>query len=300
MVMGSKNLKTNLFWINITSKCNNNCNFCYYIKRNRNIRISDLENLVRLIRRINLCAKIVLLGGEPTIHPKFSKVLSILDFYGFRPGIVTNGFAFRKIAFCKKYITNFEDISISIHGDKETHDKLTNNPRSFDYAIKAIKNIKSLNYNNLTTTTVVNKLNIKKIINLVDLLSELGITEFHFNNYIGSNKFGYSTKKFINQFTPILLELSKKYKKSRFFITTPIDNKLVSKNIKKFVKSTCTIISKDGLVIDSDGSVYICPHRCFNPLGDIKNIKTIANYQNLINSSYPKRCRIVDCHNCKI
>jgi len=119
----------------------------------------SLNALKQRIHKINLFNKkgdlidnkIILTGGEPTIHPDFLKLLSFIrkKFPSVIIELDTNGRRFCYPSFTKK-VLGLKKINIytSLHGfDTKTHDAITRTPGSFFQTVKGIKNI--LEYKNV-------------------------------------------------------------------------------------------------------------------------------------------------------
>lgn len=61
----------------LTNKCNNNCSFCFAQKNNKEIKFSTFKKIFNLYLALtdNSPKTIGLLGGEPTLHKDFFKIL---------------------------------------------------------------------------------------------------------------------------------------------------------------------------------------------------------------------------------
>jgi hypothetical protein len=93
----------------ITNKCNLRCKGCFYKKRLGKDEMSFLDYKEHIEKYLPEIQKIILLGGEPTIHPDLDKMLDFNRSLGLRSTIYTNGFDLRKIE-----NTNLRDVSIRI------------------------------------------------------------------------------------------------------------------------------------------------------------------------------------------
>ncbi len=109
--------------------------------------------------------KIILTGGEPTIHPDFFKILTFAR-KKYPPIIIeldTNGRRFCYAPFTKK-VLSFRPVNIytSLHGfDAKTHDAVTRTPGSFSQTVKGIENIlkyKSLGLHQFELRIIITKL----------------------------------------------------------------------------------------------------------------------------------------------
>ena len=77
-------------YLEITNACNLNCPFCTYEKGNSFLTLKQIEDCLVQIKQF--CDYIYLhLLGEPLLHPDFEKILDLLDEYGFKLQLVTNG-----------------------------------------------------------------------------------------------------------------------------------------------------------------------------------------------------------------
>jgi organic radical activating enzyme len=69
-------------FLHVNNYCNSNCFFCVAEKGNR--EISNFDKLQHVIKELvdnEVASKVVLTGGEPLLHPQFTRFLDILDTY---------------------------------------------------------------------------------------------------------------------------------------------------------------------------------------------------------------------------
>jgi len=100
-----------------TMRCNLSCPFCFNkgMKTVRDISISDFEALVSIISDIGV-KEIDMLGGEPTLHPEFSQIVSLLFRSKMRATISSNGVSVSSLReISKRYIGNQIKIGVSIN-----------------------------------------------------------------------------------------------------------------------------------------------------------------------------------------
>ncbi len=158
------------------NKCNSKCIMCTNPSDFQDRDPFEDYSFTKLKRRIiaakifdkdgNLIDdKIILTGGEPTIHPDFFKILSFIR-KKFPPVIIeldTNGRRFYYPSFTKK-VLGFGRINIytSLHGfDSKTHDAITRTRGSFSQTIKGIENVlryKTLGLHQLELRIIITKL----------------------------------------------------------------------------------------------------------------------------------------------
>lgn len=71
-------------------------------------------------------------GGEPTIYPRFDKLLRFSKRIGYRTYITTNGATMGSEAFARKALPHLDEICFSVHGpDAAVHDGVTGDAGSF-------------------------------------------------------------------------------------------------------------------------------------------------------------------------
>ncbi len=188
--MKNKNLDANCIfekkeWISITGLCNNNCLFC--LDGNRTDRYhKKRKDILKKIKeaRDDKCIKLILSGGEPTIHP------NIIDFvrYGKKLGfskiqVISNGRMFASKEFTERIIkAGLDEVTFSIHGfNSKMHDSLTRVPGSFRQILLGVKNV----FNNskkmiVNTDTCITKSNYKYLPEIIRFIVEkAGITEIN-------------------------------------------------------------------------------------------------------------------------
>lgn len=83
-VVGSHGLGNTIriHW-DIITLCNLNCSYCYARENepwNKIQTLTQIDNILEMIRRDNINEyEVILLGGEPTMHPKYFYILDALD-----------------------------------------------------------------------------------------------------------------------------------------------------------------------------------------------------------------------------
>jgi len=165
--------------ISIWNKCNSNCIMCtnpsdFQAKDSHgNYGFDELKKRLGAAKIFDekgnlIDDKMILTGGEPTIHPDFFRILSFIK-RTFPPVIIeldTNGRRFCYPSFTKK-VLRFKRINIytSLHGfNAKTHDAITRTPGSFLQTIKGIENVfkyKSLGLHEFELRIIITKLTYK-------------------------------------------------------------------------------------------------------------------------------------------
>ncbi|MGL5721100.1 MAG: viperin family antiviral radical SAM protein [Brevinema sp.] len=69
--------------------CNMSCRFCF---ANKGLCAQkSLEEMLGLVDKLSIFKRINFVGGEPTIHPDFQKMVALANFLGTKTSVVTNG-----------------------------------------------------------------------------------------------------------------------------------------------------------------------------------------------------------------
>lgn len=128
----------------ITYNCNNNCIFCLQGgSHNKEIPFKEVKKRLNEAKK-NGINKVVLTGGEPTIHSDFIKIIRFSNTLGFNEiQCITNGRSFSIKSFLIKCLkSGLTEITLSIHDiRKEVYEKITNVDNSYKQLKKAINNI---------------------------------------------------------------------------------------------------------------------------------------------------------------
>lgn len=164
------------YWLRLSYACNNNCLFC--LDKDAQADNQDFRPIVELKKEIkqafaNDYKKIILSGGEPTIHPQFLEIVKFCQDLGFeRIQIITNGRMLAYPKFAKQTILNgINEVTFSLHGlDSQTHDYLVGINGAYDQLIQGLNNIESADCI-INIDIVLNKKNIKQVYDIIKFFS---------------------------------------------------------------------------------------------------------------------------------
>ena len=220
----------------IWNKCNSKCLMC---SNPSDFQATDpykdysFDALKERIEKIKLIDdKIILTGGEPTIHPEFFRLLSFVR-KKFPKTVIefdTNGRRFCYPSFTKKVLLfNKINIYTSLHGfSAKTHDAVTRTPGSFLQTVKGIKNIlkyKDLGLNEIELRIIVTKLTYKYIEKILKFIKEsfpevnrIVIIFMEMEGQAGDNfKIVGLTHTQFQKFIPKIAKWIPKFKEFRFY-----------------------------------------------------------------------------------
>ncbi|MCB9507521.1 MAG: radical SAM protein [Myxococcales bacterium] len=169
-------------WIRLTSMCNNLCTFCLDTLAHNGTITSDDEVQARIIEgRRNGATRLILSGGEPTIHPNFIKFVKIGRAAGYRRvQTVTNGRMLSYPEFMQRALdAGLQEITFSVHGhNAKVHDALVGVPGAFDEEVRAIQLALDDGRPIINIDVCLNKGNVRKLPELLDKFIAMGVKEF--------------------------------------------------------------------------------------------------------------------------
>lgn len=170
-------------WVRLVTACNSRCVFCLDTDTPRGVYLPD-DDVRREIKRGRdelRADKIILSGGEGSIHPKF------IDFIGYAKGLgynriqtVTNGVMLSKREFYNAAVeAGLGEITYSLHGHTaELHDRLTATPGAFRKLMKGMMRAIREGRIIVNIDVCINKQNVPYIDQIVDLALSVGVREF--------------------------------------------------------------------------------------------------------------------------
>lgn len=142
--MNKKNFSLKTIGIEITWNCNQRCSYCYLACSNLKNKPDFEMNLKTFKQTLDKIwdsgiREVYLIGGEPTVHSKFEKIVAILLKYKWKKiGLCTNGVGISTET--QKLIKeSFDYVSVSIRGDSTTTAKITSLLNSFNETIEFLK-----------------------------------------------------------------------------------------------------------------------------------------------------------------
>lgn len=169
-------------WVRLTYACNNRCRFCLDRDTGRTDARRD-EPIKREIiegRRAG-AERLLLSGGEPTTHPRFTSFVRLGKRAGYRwVQTVTNG---RMLAYPKflaaVIAAGLDEVTVSMHGHTaELHDQLVGVPGAFDQASKGVLSALASRRLVVNVDIVINALNVDCLPEMLETFVGWGVREF--------------------------------------------------------------------------------------------------------------------------
>ena len=143
-----QNRKSPLSFIEITTRCNMKCPICYANAdtKGKDVPAEDIYKMLEKMAKEDEKTHLILIGGEPTIHPKFFDILKKVDELGlmYRTFVATNGITLANEDFCRKvYDAGVRKFYLGFDGtDPEACKKIRGDLRAYEGVRKALENIR--------------------------------------------------------------------------------------------------------------------------------------------------------------
>lgn len=163
------------------SACNCRCVMCDIWKDNKNLKqlkVSDIQALLTTFHNLGT-RQVVMSGGEALLNPNFFRFCELLGQEGIKVSLLSTGLTLEQHA--DRLIQHVNDITLSIDGDEELHDRIRNIPGAFQKlkrGVFAIRNRKP-GYR-ITARTVIHKLNFRRWPNIIRAARELTLDQVSF------------------------------------------------------------------------------------------------------------------------
>lgn len=139
------NKETQMFtpevWLNINSACNLSCHWCYAQKAKDQMSAEDARKYLHILRQIGV-KKVILLGGEPTIHPQLMEILSVASTEGVSCSLITNGIRLADDKFLYELLScNVSPIVVSLKASGRKLFISETGSDQFDQMVAGAKNV---------------------------------------------------------------------------------------------------------------------------------------------------------------
>lgn len=169
-------------WVRLSYDCNNRCTFCLDSNAHDGTMRGNMDIKVQIVEgRKKGADRLILSGGEPTMHPNFLDFVKLGKRAGYRKvQTVTNGRMFRYPAFLDTAADNgLDEITFSLHGHTaKLHDALVGTPGAFAEETAGLKAALASGRFIINIDIVINKMNIKHLPEMLDTFIGWGVKEF--------------------------------------------------------------------------------------------------------------------------
>lgn len=157
--------------LELNSKCNNNCIYCYIPEENRKAhKETSADYFKKALKKFKFTKNTDFTGGEPTLYTNLIPLIRYAKEMGYDSiNLVTNG---RRLAY-EEYLNKLTNAGITrfiitLEGpNAKIADSITQSPGSYDQTVRAISNLKK-NRIIFGLTIIVNKLNYVHIPQMIE------------------------------------------------------------------------------------------------------------------------------------
>ncbi|MFO7564883.1 MAG: radical SAM protein [Enhygromyxa sp.] len=169
-------------WVRLTFDCNDRCVFCLDAHTHDGTNRSREEIKAQILDgRRKGAERLILSGGEPTIHPDFVQFVKLGRMAGYKKiQTVTNGRLFAYKEFLTRCIdAGLGEITFSIHGvNARIHDALVGTKGAFEQEIKGLQNALDDGRVIINIDVCVNRGNVKTLPDLLEKFTNMGVYEY--------------------------------------------------------------------------------------------------------------------------
>lgn len=306
-------------WLNIDRRCNLRCVWCYARAQGYGKCDMSLETVRKyMVLAAELGARsVVLIGGEPTLHPDFFKIIEIIRSAGLKVFLATNGVKFSDKEFLNKTIN--AGVSSAVISFKAANRKMfleETGTDLFDDQVKAVQNVVVSGMNNIVSITACeNQMNnFDEMISVVKstgaqkVFFDTGLPIFsHGKSVVNDVKTPREMAKFVMEAYPKLERsgLSFNFKLGLPFCLFP--REFIEKIIHDGNTSTrCHMMNEGSLIVSPEGDILSCNHLHDLSLGKIgrdftnaeefrayRKSREVARFYQKVNSCSNQKC--VNC-----
>ena len=167
-------------FLHVTTRCNLSCRHCYintHQHGSETLPLDVVKNWLTLFSRRTGNANLILLGGEPTLHPNLADIVKIARKLAYASiTIDTNGYLFHDIL-SKIEPSDVDYISFSLDGaTAATNDQIRGNG-SYLQCTKGIRDTRTAGFN-VSVIFTVSRTNVHELHLMGPLLQSLGVKRF--------------------------------------------------------------------------------------------------------------------------
>jgi len=244
----------------ISDECNQHCIHCYVDPKQdpKNLTINDYKNIIHRLLKHGL-ENVHVFGGEPFLYKDLGELLEFLSEKNLKVSLVTNATLLNgEILDIIKKRDIF--LGITLHGIREIHDEIAQNPGSYDKVMEFIDYCLLIDID-FGIMTCINKQNIENYLTMVNRLRKLGAKRFFILYFSPIGRGRLKNLSIPNENWTNFLEKVKEFKTKtnlEFYYEPSIIEPGDSKIHMFFEAYFCNIYDNQQIVIDAKGDMYPC------------------------------------------
>ncbi|MEU6743665.1 radical SAM/SPASM domain-containing protein [Streptosporangium sandarakinum] len=251
-------------YLYITEACQLRCEHCYMgerLERAFKMPYPSVMDTLTTWRKMG-GSKLTILGGEPTLHPDYIRIIRDARALGYEHVITTsNGLKPAARKFAQMTPEDFSYVQISLDGGSpDSHDRVRGTG-TFNEALETIAQLCERGFDTRIICTV-NRANLGDCLNLLDIADDLGVslTKFHVFSVIGSGhgaaEWGIGPQEWID-FYEDLERVAKGHKTRVWYQPTYARRERMAGYAQDGYRG-CIGRTLDRISIFPDGRAYVC------------------------------------------
>ena len=280
-------------WLTVNRVCNMRCKWCYAsttgFDQAATMGLSFAKDILAFANDLDI-KRMVIIGGEPTVHPDIDKIVAECKRYDMRPSIVTNGVKYADEKFLKELIDaglSFTTLSLKAL-NREEYKEFTGVDR-FDDFLAGLENVKKSNLPHRLTFTMTEFFE-SGMDNLIKLLKEISPTNILIDmerpelddqgqKFVGGNNVKVLAEKFEEMYMK-LRETDLDFGVGCYLPFCKISPKVIEAMIEDGKCGFgCHLISGRSIIVEPNGNIIPCNHMCNIPLAKFgKDFSTADEY----------------------
>lgn len=279
--------KPSTIWLAVTEDCNNRCSWCYAQNNNSEAAIDqsakhnmmdlgDAKIILNTFKEVGV-KRCIMIGGEPTLHPKLEEIIKLAKLNEIESILVTNGRRAKDLNYAETLAkAGLDRVTVSMHGwSPESYEGQGNRPleakaKAFNEAIQGYNNLKNVGLHT-GLNIVLSRLTQGNTANLINFLINLHVQQLGFNIAAPAVSRDSITGNYtlsIDEYRDHVLDVFFKCRTAgihpSFQLGLPLcifeKKEIEMMKMSKSIKQGCHVLNGGGIVINPDITPAICTH----------------------------------------
>lgn len=279
-------------WLTVNRSCNLRCGWCYAKESDFTAEEMTLEVAKGAIEIYNglRIKNVMLIGGEPTIHPQLLDIVRLIHQAELNPLLVTNGIRFSDANFAKAATAaGLSRAIVSLKGADENQYQLLTGRSVFALVQEGIKNLISCNLR-CTVSITIGADTFANFDEILEAAVKSGAKQISVNMerpvIIGNRTYAndrIAPRRMAEWVTNIYSKIKKCGVRTAIKIGIPFclfTEEFIETMLKEdCLISGCQLLRGNGIIFDQRGKLLPCHHFCSYSLGQLGNdFATSADY----------------------
>ena len=267
-------------WLTVNRGCNMRCKWCYAsttgFDQTSTMELGYAKKVLKFANDLDI-KRMVIIGGEPTIHPNIQEIIAECNRYAMRASLITNGVKYADRRFLEELVeAGLTYTVLSLKAMNRNEYIAATGVDRFDDFLEGLENVKRLQLSHRVTFTLTEFFD-GGVDNLIKLLEELSPMNVFIDierpeldatgqRFVGGNNIPVLAEKFEELYMK-LRETDLNFGVGCYLPFCKLSEKVVEQMIEdgKFGFG-CHLISGKSIIIEPNGNIIPCNHMCNIPL----------------------------------